>query len=91
MRFANGTKLLGALPIRRANVVEEWVVLVERDPSYEEDRWVTARMGSLDDTSWYWGNYFGDYVPAEADLYLRAWEITGAHMAPTVSEHDVRR
>ena len=74
--FANGSRLLAALPVYRGKErPDRWVVTVELD---HEDRdgnrreWVTACMSALEDTSWYWGHYYSDPASALADMYLRA-------------------
>lgn len=35
-------------------------------------RWVTARAKNLDDTEWFWGNYFSDLLEAESDFRKRS-------------------
>jgi len=70
--FANGTRLLAALPVYRGKErPDRWVVTVEFDQP-DRKEWVTACMSSLEDTWWFWGHYYSDPASALADMYLRA-------------------
>jgi len=70
--FANGSRLLAALPVYRGKErPDRWVVTVEFDQP-DRREWVTACMSALEDTSWYWGHYYSDPASALADMYLRA-------------------
>lgn len=70
MKFANGTTLHAALPLYAGyDYPREWVVMVELD---DHRGYVTARVASLDATTWTSGNYFTGPGPAMADAYVRA-------------------
>lgn len=81
MDFANGTKLLAALPLYRGHdYPREWVVAVDRGDELTHHRYVTAVVESLDAATWSGGVYWSTQRDVMTDLYDRSGILDIAHL-----------
>lgn len=68
-------KRMNGYVIRNATLCNDgfFTLLIDRGEWYADTgRWVTARAEKLDDTEWFWGNYFSDLLEAESDFRKRS-------------------
>jgi hypothetical protein len=67
----NGFEVLMALPCLNGNgEITQYVILVDR--AGPPDRYVTARVRTLDDAEWWAGAYYSDLDRAIASAHKRA-------------------